>query len=527
MRRPVPAIVRAQATYPSLPAPVRGWIENENLARNGGQGCSVLENWFPLQATVRLRGGHLKSATVGSSPVLSLITWQSGGISKFFAATASAVFDISSLNADTAPSAAFSGQTSGRWSWVQFGTSGGNYVVMVNGTDNPRYYDGSTWTEITGVSSPIAITGVTPSTLSHVWMHSNRIWAVKKGTPDAYYLPVDVIGGSMTKFPLGSVFRRGGSLLFGETWSGDSGDGMDDRCIFVSDQGEVAVYQGIDPSDADTWSLVGRYDISRPTGVTTVRAGGDVLIAMNDGIVPISAVVVKDPAALALSAVTRAIEPSWRRAMRLTDTEPVQIFKWPRESMMLVGLPNDPSTMFAVNMQTGAWAKWTGMSAQCFGLYNDRAYFGASDGKVYAVEASGEDNELPYVCRMSMLPDPLGAPGAVKSIKQARATFRALAPFTARLSVATDYRTDFPTPPNAVINDSTPALWDVGLWDVSKWDDGEDSELRQTVSTRWRSIGRLGFTAGAQVQVTCSGTRKPDAELVAFDLSVVPGAVVV
>ena len=30
-----------------FPAPVRGWIENENLALNRGVGASVLENWFP------------------------------------------------------------------------------------------------------------------------------------------------------------------------------------------------------------------------------------------------------------------------------------------------------------------------------------------------------------------------------------------------------------------------------------------------------------------------------------------------
>jgi hypothetical protein len=93
--------------------------------------------------------------------------------------------------------------------------------------------------------------------------------------------------------------------------------------------------------------------------------------------------------------------------------------------------------------------------------------------------------------------------------------------------VATDYGRDFPTAPNVATDTSNPALWDVGLWDVARWDDGPDSEQRVTATTRWRSIGRSGFSASAQVQVACGSTRKPDAELVTFDVLYQPGGIVV
>jgi hypothetical protein len=143
------------------------------------------------------------------------------------------------------------------------------------------------------------------------------------------------------------------------------------------------------------------------------------------------------------------------------------------------------------------------------------------------MEGSGADNGLPYVARMSLLPSHLGEPGNVKSVHMMRATFRALAPFLARLSVATDYRKDFPTAPSVSPDPSSTSLWDVGLWDVSRWDDGPNSSTRITTSTRWKSIGRTGTTASPQVQVTCGGSRRPDAELVTLDLLYEQGGLVV
>jgi hypothetical protein len=596
---------RARSRVESLPAPVRGWIEDENLALNGGQGCSVCENWFPLQSTVRVRAGSLKSATIGEA-CTSLLSWKAGGIEKFFAASETAIYDISPLNPSTAPTASWTQLTSGRWSSVQMVAPGGaTYLVAVNGTDPAMYFDGTNWLPIvavavfqisydaktvsfvigrtltggtsaatativgvvpatattgklyvTGISgtfqdnealtgstaggtavanglatsaSTITVTGVTTSTLSHIWVHGNRLWAVQTGTMKAWYWPVDSFGGAAVSFNLAGVFREGGSLLFGASWSSDSGAGFADRCVFVSDQGEVAVYNGFDPTYPEGWTLLGLYSIGRPVGVQPMKAGGDLLVATTDGIVPMSQIVTKDPAALSVAAISQPIEPAWRRVTRSNaENEPVQMLKWQRESMGIVGYPHrDGLEAHIVNLQTGAWAKWTGLDIQCLGLYNDLAYFGDADGFVYQVEGSGSDNGAIYVARLSVLPNHLGAPGSYKEVLQARATFRSLVPFAAKLSVATDYGRDFPTAPSAAVDDTSPAIWDVGEWDLSIWDDSPDSEQRVTATTRWRSIGRSGITASAQVQIACGGARKPDAELVVVDLLCARGGAVV
>jgi hypothetical protein len=274
---------------------------------------------------------------------------------------------------------------------------------------------------------------------------------------------------------------------------------------------------------------VGRYDIARPLSTQTVRAGGDLLIATEDGVVPMSQVAVKDPAAISLAAVTVAIEPSWDREVKRREVgRSWPMLKWQRESLMLIGLPHVAGTrLFVCNIHTGAWALWTGWDVQCLAEFNGLAYFGSTDGRVYLAEGSGSDDGAPYVARYSGSPDHVGTPGRTKMVTQARATFRSLLPFLARLSVAMDYRREFPAPPDAATVPADVALWDAGLWDVSHWDFGPDVENRVTVTTKWRSIGRNGYSVSPQVQITCGGAHKPDAELIAFDMMVIDGGVVV
>jgi hypothetical protein len=490
----------------TFPAPVRGWVENENLAMNSGVGAMVAENGFPLTYTVRVRGGDLKVATIGAA-VTALMPYRSGTTAKLFAASATAVYNISSLNPDTAPAADISSLTSGAWVGVQIGTAGGQFLLMVNGADTGRTYDGTSW-------AAMSITGADSADFSHVWIHANRAWFIEKNSMTAWFLPVDSIGGAVTDFALGGVFQQGGALAFGGTWSADSGNGMSDRCVFVSTEGEVAVYEGIDPSDPETFGLVGRYDIGRPVSMQAIRTGGDLLIATTDGIVPLSAIVMKDPAELSMAAVTRPVEAPWARAIRTNDA--VQMLKWQTESMGIIGFP-EATYCFVVNLTTGAWSKWTNKDIQALALHNDQAYFGDSSGDVFLLEGSGSDNGAQYVFRWSLLPDHLGSPGQIKTVALARATFRSLRPFNTKLDVATDYGRDFEIAPDVYQIETEGALWDLAQWDVSLWDNDDDSEAKVTATTYWRAINRSGIVVGPQVQISLGSPRKPDVEFVSFD----------
>ena len=189
-----------------FPAPRRGLVLAESHSAQSPESALVLENWICSTTGIRPRGGTTRRATLPSA-VKSMWEYASGAGKKKFAATASAIYDLTSHAVPgTAPAASATGKTSGSWITVQFATPGGTYQILVNGTDTALTYDGSAFAAST-------ITGVTTSTLSHVWAYANRLFFVEKGTMKFWYLAPDAITGAASSFNLAGVFQRGGELL--------------------------------------------------------------------------------------------------------------------------------------------------------------------------------------------------------------------------------------------------------------------------------------------------------------------------
>ncbi|MBB3594371.1 hypothetical protein FHX08_004775 [Rhizobium sp. BK529] len=513
------------ASY-TFPAPIRGVVLNEPLGNSKPGGARVLENFFPTTTGARTRGGSQKVATIGTEPVRRMWAFKSGSAEEFFASDEENIFNITSVaDPDVPPVPVVTGQSEGYYSVAQFGTAGGNYLYAVNGADDAQLYDGLTWKAINTLSTP-AFSGVATAALSFVWSFASRLFFVEKNTMNVWYLPVDSIGGAASVFSLAGVFQDGGSVLAGGKWSLDSGDGLDDKILFISTEGEVAVFQGLFPGDA-SWNKVGVYKITPPVGPNaTMSAGGDFLVGTQDGIVPISEAVNKDAAALSLSAVTRTIESEWKKQVPQRASRPWEILKWPTNNMMVVSLPGAddgiPTLCFAANLQTGAWGFFTGWDAQCMTLFGGDGYFGTSKGTIHRMEDGGSDDGLPYTCTYVALPDQMRRPGAFKIVHSARATFNSNIPFLPKISASMDYRIDLPAAPQSA-SDLNTSLWDVGLWDVAVWDTGSVSE----VSTRWVSIGNSGYAVSPQIQITCGTGIKPVTELIQLDAIYELGAVMV
>lgn len=416
---------------------------------------------------------------------------------------------------------------------IDGGTTGTLIVRKASGTfqNDETITDGSGGSATSNIPTGAVtlasgISSVATSLLSAVWVYKNRQYFIEGGTLRAHYLGTDSIGGSLATISLYGIFKRGGSLLFGATWSLDAGDGIDDKCVFVTDQGEVAVYQGDDPS-ADNWSLVGRYDITAPLGKNgTMQAGGDLLLLVEAGVVPISAAIKKDQAALSLSAVSRRIQPAWQQEVQRRSGAHWEIAKWPSHSMALVTLPisslDESPYSFIVNLETGAWTKYTGWDARCVAVFNDRLYFGTTSGTVVEGEVGGSDQGSPFTAQLVYHADALDSPGITKTVKAARSTFLASRPFNPRVSVSTNYKVVLPVAPNAV-EDTDLEGWDAGTWDNALWD---ATAAPASVSTQWRSIGRTGYAINVQVQVTSANLAARDCELVSVDLLYERGAAV-
>ena len=489
----------------------------------------VLENWFPTTSGVRIRRGRAKRATLQGSPVVSMWEYVGSTTRKRFAADSTRIYDITSVaDPNAAVTATISSRTSGYYSTPQISTVGGNFQYCFNGTDKPLLYDGTTFTAIDGASTP-AITGVTTTTLSQGWVYANRLFMVQKDTMNAWYLPVDSVGGTALVVSLKGVFRKGGALMYGATWGASTGSGIDQKCVFVSTNGQAAIYSGPDPSDATKWALQGVYDITRPLGPKAImEAGGDLMIAVDDGIIPISSAVSKDTAALSLDAVTAAIESEWRREAVARTGLPFEILKWPANAMMVVSLPPTFTGLedccFVANLKTGAWCKFTNWQTRCMALFSDRGFFGANDGCVYEMEVGGKDGAALYTANYVGGFDHFSAPGVTKTVTQARAVFRTASPLIPKISCSTNYSPTLPSAPASPADYVAP-VWDSALWDSAVWD--TSSSPTQSTVTPWIGIGATGFSIAPQVQATFLTTPEPKVEFLAFDIAYEAGGIIV
>jgi len=585
MRRPAR---RTQAGQFSVPAPVKGIVENDPTSVKGPMSAEWIENFLPTVRGLKVRGGTAVHATVAGA-CKSLFVYSSGASQQIFAATDAAFYEVTSSASEE--DEVVSGISDGVWSVQQMGVSGGDYLIAVNGTDFAQIFDGADWAPLIGVSvnkltydaltadfeigetvtggtsgasativgmvrttgttgtlytsaitsgpfqdnesitsasgaadadgvnsvaSSLALTGVNTDSLSHVWLHQNRLFFVEKDSLRAWYLPAGSIAGAASDINLAGVFQRGGTLMFGATWSLDSGDGLDDKCVFVTTEGEVAIYSGTDPSDASTWSLEGRYDIGRPLSARGVtRIGGDLLIATDDGIVPLSAALTKDPAELSLAAVSRPIRTTWAVEVGRGASD-MQLFKWTNGEVML-SLFSEASRALSANLQTRAWAIQTGWHGLCGAELVGNAYIGQSDGVIKQINTTGADMDAPFVAKVCCAFTHVGDPLSYKMPSMARGAYFADKAFNARYGMAVDYNVTFQASPLVAAIDSDAMIWGADNWGDATW--GAEVENPTTgVTDYWASVTGAGWALAPTVQITSGGTDKLPVELLRIDV---------
>lgn len=372
------------------------------------------------------------------------------------------------------------------------------------------------------VGSSFTVSGVTTSNLSHVWTFKNRLFYVQKDTLTAWYAPSGAIGGAYGDLSLAGIFKLGGSLLTGASWSLDAGDGPDDKCVFISTEGEVAIYGGTDPSDATLWSLEGRYDIGKPLGKRALmQVGGDLYVATTDGIVPISAAINKDPAQITLAAITAPIETLWEEELTRTTSD-VELVKWTDQNILAVILPN-ADRMLTANLQTGGWAVQSGWSATCAATYDGDLYLGRSSGRVFKANDTGQDDGASFTARVSWPFLDGGNPALYKTGQLARIAGFADAAFVFKLEMMWDNFVNFSSAPAIeTIFDSTFLIWGTGRWGDDRW--GRTvSQPRGGYISQWQSVYGGGYSFAPALQIVSRAMDKLSVEITRIDFIVEGG----
>jgi len=501
---------RTASVATSIPAPVEGWDAISAQADMRPARAIVLENFFPEPGQVRLRRGFSSHVTGMTGAVESLMTWNGGTSSKMFAAANNEIYDVTASGA--VGSAAVTSLTNNRWQHINFGAGGGSYLVIANGADSVRNYNGSAW------STP-SITGVTSADLIHVMAHKRRLYFIKKNTLSVWYLGSAAISGAATEFPMEAVFRRGGHLMTFGSWSVDGGDGLDDMAVFITSEGEVAVYQGLDPGASD-WSLVGRYDIGAPIGRRSLlKVGGDLGVITVDGFVPLSSVLQVDRAAVEKVSLSNRIKNAANEAGRLyKDNFGWQAIGYPRGNWALFNIPvaeTQTAHQYVMNILTGAWCKFTGINANCWEILNDMLYFGGNSGKVYLADDGFDDDGAVREGNIKTAFNYFGKRGQLKQFKLVKPIITSDAEVSPAVELNVNFEDRYPTAVPSTAGTSGP-FWDEEDWDDVFW--GGSADITQA----WTGVVGLGVCAAVRLRISSDSA---DIALAAFDVIYEPGGV--
>jgi hypothetical protein len=501
----------------SVPPPVGGLNERDALAEMPNTDAYLLENIFPGDGEVRVRNGSEDFAfgvrdleteneiyivtesgdqltTEGNSlPVESLMIWNGqSGASKMFAASGTAIYDVS--NGGNYSTADVSGLTSARWEFTNFGNSSGHYLSIVNGSDTPRYYNGSVWASHTWTGS-----GLTQANLNNVMTHKNRLYYAEKNKLGFWYAPVEAINGTLAYFDLGPRFGGGGTLAGFASWSRDGGAGLDDYAVFVSSEGQAAIYQGSDPASSTDWALVGVYDISKPLGRRCfLKVGADLAYIAIDAVVSLNQILPLDRSAAQKAAVTGKINNGLREASRdYKANQGWQLFAYPQGAMAILNVPvieNQTSFQYALNVNTGAWGKFKGLDALCWALFNEVPYFGAPDGTVVEYDTGNNDRGADIVAQLGTAYDKHGTPNQ-KHYGLVRAIYKTNGDITPAMIINVDFDNRSPDfSPTYVISDG-------GVWDDASWDEANWAGSLETTFSSWLSADTIGYVGSVRMNV--------------------------
>jgi len=480
-----------------VPVPVEGWDTDTPAQELPPTRAIQLDNWIPKGVSLEMRKGHDDHVTGLGASVQTLMPWNAGSQSKLFAAANTSIFDVTSAGAVGA--ASVTGLGSARFSWVNFTPSGGAaYLWICNGVDDPRHYSaGGGW-----ATPALTITTYTDNDIFFVFESKERLFFLFKNALTFGYLPVESVAGTVSNYPLGSVFARGGRLVAGGTFSHDSGNGPDDFTCFLTSQGELAVYQGTNPGSATTWSKVGTYYCGEPVGDRPViELDGDLAIMTVNGIVLASSVFSSDAPLTPDRFLTARIGSAWRAAVQANPSNGWEGLYYPAGDLLLVNYPVNAvrSRQFVRYRITGGWARFTGQNAVSFAVYSGNLYFGGLDGTVYRADNGYDDNGTDIEATYQSAWSALGSPN-VKTMLEAKPVMTSSTGASAGIVARTDYR-NAPAIPNAPTAELTNALiWGTGIWGTNVWG-GENAATRN-----WRAISGAGHVVSIALKAASNAS---------------------
>ena len=451
-----------RSTTATISAPTSGWNTRDPLDQMDPTYAIKMINAFPDDGFVRTRRGYTPHCLItgNTSDVNTLVELPlANGSSKLIACAGTRFYDVTSSSSVALGPAI----TNSTWQHVLIGTR----ILFFNGTDTPQMYDGTTWSQ---PSFNGQVHNLTPSNLIQGCQYKSRLFVVEKNSAYVWNSNTAAFQGQMHRIDYSFILQRGGTVEFVSSWSRDTGVGLQDYFVIVSSEGEVLLYSGTDPENANNWSIAGRFFLPEP--VAGRRAylglGSDLLIIHKAGITPLSALLSGGNNS-SYASITSNINSAFLSAAQDYGNSPGWNAAYHSGGKAVYfNIPvSNVAQQFVLNPERGAWAQYTGMQAKVWASFGDSIYFGGTNGRVFKAETGTLDNGAPIKSEVHIAYNYFKDRARIKRFTMIRPHVKSAPGET--FSIGTDV--DFKEAPFTYTtqNNEGGFNWNAGLWNQALW----------------------------------------------------------
>ena len=338
---------------------------------------------------------------------------------------------------------------------------------------------------------------VNPSHFKDVQVYARRLWFTETNSFRVWYLPINSIAGTASSIDFSSLYVLGGSLQGMVVWTVASEYGTTDYAAFVSSEGEVVLYQGIDPDTAGSFTLVGTFRIGKPVGQRFwSRVGTDTILICEDGLLPISKAAFTNRQSQG-DAISFKITNMINQSLEINKGNfGWQVLLFPLGNKIICNAPasQDAQTVqYVMNTLTNSWCRYTNIPARCYALFGDNPYFGTAN-TVCKAENGNDDNGSAIAADVMPAYSYFGAPGLQKLFSTVRPIVTVNGTFNPSVGLSVDFSDATSTSTPTLSSGSPAPPWNTSPWNITPWS-------YPFVTTRdWLWLGGVGFAAAIRMK---------------------------
>ena len=522
------------------PAPLMGIDTRKSLTTGDLNNCVYTFNLCPFEFGLRCRSGFREwqiavDAGIGAG-VHTLIPFDSiqdsGAGDKLFAVTNEGIWDTTVYAAAPVKVATFTDTSAdaGYGTFTHYVNQAEDDVLFYADNLNGLWsYDAglNAWTQgnVIDAGQPI-----TDADVKFVMSHKNNVWFAAQNSTIGYYLPILANQGVVTEQFFGDKFGHGGTLEGLFSWTVDGGDGVDDILVAVSHAGDVILYTGSGPDEAD-WGMKGIYYIGQIPNTPRFGSeqGGELYLLSAYGIVSMSDLLSGvDSNTLQADVEGNSIALKISGLLRQEMREKITLRGWdvsvvPAEGGIVVSTPTvgaEAPIQFYYNLATRGWGLWRNVPMTCFTEWEGAVMFGTADNRVQRMDdvldnvvitpEAGTENGEPIGFSIMTSYSPLSGDGTYKRVKLIRPDFIS----TTKPTFSSQARYDFDTSEAFDFATSDPNALAVGVWDLGAWDNviwaSKNGTTFPTIAGAWGT--------GRYIAVATAGTCRADTRLIGWDV---------